>query len=283
MKQSRKQSTRWMAVMAMGAALAGCQDAAGGFENVQRVVGRGAQAALSARPTVTADDEVRAGQAVPEARADDATPVEQVPSPVFLPDGSMRFVPDANHQEISGARGRDGVAVTWTDGAHHAVYLGLLDPQGRARGAGSQIHVAVPDEEGVSSPAVAAAHEGYGVAWADRENGRVRFARLDARGALRGRVAIVHDGVDAPRSARIVWSGREFGVAVGLRRGVYFARVGDNGARLGEPVVLSEGESVSSIDAVEWDGRAFGVSITVTGAQRVEQIRHRVARTDRHA
>jgi fructose/tagatose bisphosphate aldolase len=189
------------------------------------------------------------------------------------------------------AQARDFVARTGVDalaiaiGTSHGAYKFTRKPTGDILAIDriAQIHAAVPDEEGISSPAVAAAHEGYGVAWADRENGRVRFARLDARGALRGRVAIVHDGVDAPRSARIVWSGREFGVAVGLRRGVYFARVGDNGARLGEPVVLSEGESVSSIDAVEWDGRAFGVSLTVTGAQRVEQIRHRVARTDRHA
>jgi len=279
MKQSQMRSIRWMVMAAV--ALTGCQDAAGGFENVQRVVGRGAQAALASRPVVQADDEVRAGQAVPEARADDATPVEQVPSPVMQADGSMRFIPDANHQEISGARGRDGLVVTWTDGAHHGVYVGLLDAQGRARGAGSRLHAVVADEEGVASPAVVAAHDGYGVAWADRENGRVRFARLDARGALRGRVAIVHDGVDAPRSARLVWTGREFGVAVGLRRGVYFSRIADNGARVGEPVVLSEGAPVSSIDAVEWDGRAFGVAITVSSDGRVEQIRHRVARGDR--
>jgi hypothetical protein len=281
MKQSQMRSIRWMVMAAV--ALTGCQDAAGGFENVQRVVGRGAQAALAARPTVVADDEVRAGQAVPEARADDAAPVEQVPSPVIQADGSMRFVPDSNHQEISGARGRDGVAVTWTDGAHQGVYVGLLDAQGRARGAGSRLHAGVTDEEGAASPAVVAANEGYGVAWADRENGRVRFARLDARGALRGRVSIVHDGIDAPRSARLVWNGREFGVAVGLRRGVYFSRIGDNGARLGEPVVLSESSSVNSIDAVEWDGHAFGVAITVSADGRVEQVRHRVTRGDRHA
>lgn len=272
---------QWMVAAAL--ALAGCQDAAGGFENVQRVVGRGAQAALAARPVVVADDEIRAGQAVPEARADDAAPVEQVPTPVILADGSMRFVPDANHQEVSGARGRDGVAVTWTDGGRRGVYVGLLDAQGRPLGAGSRIHAAVVDEEGVASPAVAAAHDGYGVAWADRENGRVRFARLDARGALRGRVAIVHDGVDAPRSARLMWNGREFGVAVGLRRGVYFARVAADGTRVGEPVVLSEGSSVSSIDALEWDGHTFGVSLTVTSEAGVEQVRHRVGRGDRRA
>jgi len=267
--------------MVLTVALVGCRDAAGGFENVQRVVGRGAQAALAARPT----DDPRAprGWSRPEGSAEDAAPVAQVPVPRMLPDGSLRFVPDANHQEISGVRGRDGIAVTWTDGAHHAVYVGLLDVQGRARGLGSQIHVAVPEEEGIASPAIAMAHDGYGVAWADRENGRVRFARLDARGALRGRVAIVHDGVDAPRSTRILWNGREFGVAVGLRRGVYFARVGDNGARLGEPVFLSEGESVASIDALEWDGHSFSVSITVTAGRQIEQIRHRVPRADRHA
>jgi hypothetical protein len=281
MKQSRMLSMQWW-VGVSALALAGCQDAAGRFENVQRVVGRGAQAALAARPTSAADDEVRAGQAVPEARAEE-TAVEQVPTPVVQPDGALRFVPDANHREISGIRGREGIAVTWTDGAHHAVYVGLLDAQGRAQGVGSQIHAAAPDEEGVASPAVAAASEGFGVAWADRENGRVRFARVDAHGALRGRVTIVHDGVDSPRSARLVWSGREFGVAVGLRRGVYFARISDNGARLGEPVLLSEGESVSSIDAVEWDGHAYGVSLTVANDRRVEQVRHRVLRTDRRA
>ena len=52
MKQPQMRPIRWMVMAAM--ALAGCQDAAGGFENVQRVVGRGAQAALAARPVVQA-------------------------------------------------------------------------------------------------------------------------------------------------------------------------------------------------------------------------------------
>lgn len=256
-------------LVALVAAAAGCGKAGEELQRVQRAVGTGAQAALAARP-----DE-RAAQP-------DAAPASQVPVPELSIDGSLRFTPDANHRNIAGARGPNGYVVSWNDGPMSSVYVGLLDADRHARGQGTRLHTIVPDEETVGAPAVTVAGDGYAVAWADRDNGRVRFARIDAHGALRGRVAIVHDGVDDPRRVAIGWNGREFGVAASLREGVYFARVADDGERVGEGLVLAESDRVRSIDAVEWDGRAFSLSFTVQREGGDERVRQRVGRGDRH-
>lgn len=271
--------SRWTLAIVTVAAM-GCEQGRDGLQHVQRAVGRGAQAALAARPTAMPEDNTAEAQAIPEARADEA-PVGAVPEPVNV-DGTLRFVPDGNHRDVSGVRTRDGYAVTWTDGARHGVYVGMLDASGHAHAAGTLLHTTVDDEEALASPAVVAAGDGYGVAWTDRDNGRVRFARLDARGALRGRVSIVHDGVASPRATRLAWNGREFAVAVELREGVYFARVAADGTRIGEALVFAEGAPVASVDSVEWDGRGYAVSYTVRSEAGTARLRQRVGiRADR--
>lgn len=251
---------------------AGCAKAGEELQRVQRAVGNGAQAALSARPD---PDEVR--PSLP-----DAPPTGQVPIPEVSADGSLRFTPDANHRNITGARAPSGFVVSWTDAPQSAVYVGLLTPERHALGQGTRLHAISADEESLAAPAVAVATDGFAVAWADRDNGRIRFARLDARGALRGSVSIVHDGVDAPRNVALGWSGHDFALAASLREGVYFARVNAEGARVGDPLVFAEGESVHSLDSVAWDGRAYDLTFTVRRDGRDEQIRQRVSRGDRH-
>lgn len=261
----------WLVVGALLSGAAGCSEAGDGFQKVQRAVGQGAQAALAARPVLDT--------LAPEV---DAPSVGLVPVPEVDTSGAMRFTPDANHQQIAGVRTADGFAVTWTDGDHSSVYFGRLDRARRAAGPGTRLHATVVDEEGISSPSVVSTPDGYGVAWADRENGRVRFARIDARGALRGRVAILHDGVESPQTTRLTWTGREFGVAVGLWQGVYFARVSSEGTRVGEPVLLHEGSPLRSLDSVEWDGRAYSLSFTLDHEGRPEQVQQRVAAHGSH-
>lgn len=258
---------------AIASSIIGCGRAGEELQRVQRAVGNGAQAALVARPD---PDEVR--PSVP-----DAPPTSQVPVPEVSPDGSLRFTPDANHRNITGARSPSGFVVSWTDAAQTSVFVGLLSRERHALGQGTRLHAVVTDEETLAAPAVAVADDGFGVAWADRDNGRIRFARIDARGALRSTVSIVHDGVDAPNAVALGWSGHEFAVAVSLRDGVYFARVNDTGERVGEPLVLAEGETVRSVDGVAWDGRAYDLTFTVRRDGRDEQVRQRVSRGDRHS
>lgn len=265
---------RLMLVLSCCAAVSsgiGCAKAGEELNRVQRAVGTGAQAALSARP-----DPEQARPAVP-----DAPPMSQVPVPDVALDGSLRFTPDANHRNITGARSPSGFVVSWTDAAQSSVFVGLLDGDRRAQGQGTRLHAISADEESLAAPAVAVASDGYAVAWADRDNGRIRFARLDARGALRGSVAIVHDGVDAPRDVALGWSGHEFALAASLRDGVYFARVSAEGARVGDPLVLAEGETVRTLDGVTWDGRAYDLTFTVRREGRDEKLRQRVSRGDR--
>lgn len=257
---------------AMMSSVMGCAKAGEELQRVQRAVGNGAQAALSARPD---PDEVR--PSLP-----DAPPTSQVPVPEVSLDGSLRFTPDTNHRNITGARAPSGFVVSWTDAAQSSVFVGLLTAERRALGQGTRLHAISTDEESLAAPAVAVASDGYAVAWADRDNGRIRFARIDARGALRGSVAIVHDGVDAPRNVALGWSGHDFALAASLRDGVYFARVSAEGARMGDPLVIAEGESVRSLDGVAWDGRAYDLTFTVQRDGRDEQIRQRVSRGDRH-
>lgn len=256
-----------IAALVVGA-VTGCSRASEELQRVQRAVGTGAQAALVARP-----DEAPAPS--------DVAPANQVPVPELALDGSLRFTPDANHRNVTGARSATGFVVAWTDAPQAAVYVGLLDHDRRAHGQGTRLHTVASDEETLAAPAVVVTPEGSAIAWADRDNGRIRFARLDAHGALRGTVAIVHDGVDAPRTVALGWNGHEFGVAAALREGVYFTRVGVDGARLGEAQVIAEGEAVHSLDAVAWDGRAFDLAFTVRHDGRNEQVRARIARTDR--
>ncbi len=274
--------TGWIAgtVVSLAAlsSLVGCGNAGEELQRVQRAVGTGAQAALTARAV-----ELPAPSAVPTPAPRVVAPaVTAVPVPTVGSDGSLAFAPDANHAHITGARTADGVVVAWTDGARHAVYTGRLDGALHARGEGVRVHEAT-DEESIAAPAVAATPEGHAVAWADRDNGRIRFARIDAQGAVVGRVAIVHDGVDAPRSVALGYTGHEFAVAASLRDGVYFARLGADGERVGEGRVFAEGESVRSVDALTWDGRAFDLAVTVRREGGATQLHHRVTRGDRRS
>ncbi len=263
----------------------GCQDVGQDFHSVQRAVGTGASGSLA--PAV--QREARApegpqwgpsgglsGQPPQAARPSTA---ERVPGGHLEGSGaSARMVVpgDQDHLDVGTARLGEHYGVVWTDPTGSAVYFGRLDGHGQPDGAGQVLHRAVPDEEGIASPAIAASGDGYGVAWVDPENGRVRFRRVEASGVARGPAAIVHEGLEAPRVARIVWSGREFGVAVGQWRGVYFARIADNGARLGNGVLIDEGTTVGSLDGINWDGRGYTVSWSQQHDGRAMRLQQRL-------
>lgn len=261
----------WMlaATLSVTAALfAGCQDSGNKLQAVQRAVGEGAQGALMARPTGPQDSHQAPSP-------NEVSPADCVPT-ATLEGTQLRLTPDTNHQEISSTRSREGFGLTWTDGSREAVYFGRTDAQGHALGSGVKLHAIVPVEEGMTPPSVVATADGYAVAWADPSNGRVRMARLDGEGHPRGRVSIVHDGIESPQTTRLAWSGHEYGLAVGLWQGVYFTRVSAEGERVGEPVILAEGTPVSALEGVQWDGRAYELSFTTERQGRVERVRQRV-------
>jgi hypothetical protein len=156
------------------------------------------------------------------------------------------------------------------------VYVSHVTREGRSVSPVTPVFRAVTGEELVSWPTVAATEDGVAVAWTDRDNGRVRFARLDAQGAMQGRVTIVHDGMDAPQHVLLGYNGHDFGIAATLRTGVYFVRLNADGSRNGRPSVLSEGDAVRSLDAMEWDGRTYGLTFTVQREGSTERVQQHV-------
>ncbi len=252
-----------MVAVVIAASDGGCQDVRGNFSGVQRAVSAGAQGALVPALQPTAPRAVPVPAPVRTAEAPRRRLAESVPTGYLEgvgADARLVIPEQADHVNVGTARLGDGYGVVWTDPAVSTVYFGRLAADGHPTGTASVVHRVVEDEEQIASPVVTASSDGYGIAWVDPENGRVCFARLDASGALRGRTSIVHDGLEAPRVAQIVWNGHEFGLAVGQWRGVYFARVADTGERVGDGVLIDEGTSVGSLDGIRWDGRGYTVS-----------------------
>ena len=188
---------------------------------------------------------------------------------------SVAFNPDQNHQDITTARGAAQLGVAWHDGTE-GMWFACTDLQGHGVGSPVRIRALVSEEEGLSAPAVVAAGDAFGVAWVDAENGRVRFQLVGADGAPRGASSIIHDGLTDPRSAQLVFTGREFGLAAHLREGVYFARVDAQGRRIGAGQLFAEGESVDGVQAVRWDGRAYSVAFSVAHDGSLDHREQRV-------
>lgn len=255
---------------------------------VQRAVGEGAQGALAERhprgSRLALDESLAAPQipqgltvlrpATPTPSAD--APVSELPNTRPGPDG-VTFVPDANHQDIATARGAQRVGAAWHDA--EGMWFAVTDPQGAGVASPVRVRALVSEEEGLSAPSVVAAGDAFGVAWVDAENGRVRFQVVGSDGAPRGPAAIIHDGLSDPRAARLVFNGREFGLAAQLREGVYFTRVDAQGRRLDAGQLLAEGESVDGVDSLRWDGHAYSVGFAVSRDGRVEHRDHRVTAT----
>jgi hypothetical protein len=204
---------------------------------VQRAVGEGAQGALAQRPThpplpLAIEESAALTQNAPALNgavpailpgAADA-PVSALPH-LHHDHDSVAFDPDHNHQDIATARSDGHLGVAWHDAAE-GVWFASTDLQGQPAAAPVQLRAVVSEEEGLSAPAVVAAGDAFGVAWVDAENGRARFQVVGADGAPRGASTIVHEGLSDPRSAALVYNGREFGLAVRLGEGVYFTRAG---------------------------------------------------------
>ncbi len=250
---------------------------------VQRAVGEGAQGALGERPSrgsrLALDESASLVQRAPDLaamqpapRSADA-PVDTLPHTRPGPDG-VTFVPDSNHQDIATARGAARVGAAWHD--REGMWFAVTDAQGTGVASPVRVRALVSEEEGLSAPTVVAAGDAFGVAWVDAENGRVRFQVVGADGAPRGAAAIVHDGLADPRSARLVFNGREFGLVAQLREGVYFTRVDAQGRRLDAGQLLAEGESVDNVDSLRWDGRAYSVGFAVSRDGRLEHRDHRL-------
>jgi len=273
---------------------AGCSDrpeVQRSVAQVQRAVGEGAQGALGQRPG--------GRQPLPSTLEESANLVQNAPGlsgavpaiaprpadrpvsalPQHHPDGdSVAFEPDRNHLDIATARSGDHLGVAWHDSGE-GMWFSSTNLQGQGYGAPVQIRALVSEEEGLSAPAVVAAGDAFGVAWVDAENGRVRFQLVGVDGAPRGSSSIIHDGLTDPRAARLVFNGREFGLAAQLREGVYFTRVDAQGHRLDAGQLFAEGESVDCLDSLRWDGRAYSVGFSVSHDGSIERREQRVTST----
>lgn len=266
----------------LAGAMAGCE-APRGVDGaaVQQAVAAGAQGALAggARRASAVTPEPRVEPAVAPAVAEPTDETEAVPEGQPAQSG-LSFREDRDHQEIAQSAESGRTALAWTGHHHGDLYFGRVDGQGHAMGRGVNLHHVVDaDEELVGAPSVVVIPGGYGVAWVDGDNGRVRFRRLDAEGRPVGRASIVHEGLEAPESVRLGWNGREFAVAVGLWRGVYFARVTPSGARIGDGAVVAEGEPVRSVDALRFAGSAWHVGYAVERNGTTERATERFAAT----
>lgn len=272
-----------MMAAALGGFSQGCDRVDGRVDTVQRAVGTGAQGALAARPAVTAPPSESLARGLEPSAQPPQGPSLADRVPVGHPEGvgataRMEFAADRDHQEIAATPMGEHVGVTWTDQGHGRVYFGQVSRAGQPEGAATVLHtLADAEEESIASPSVVAVPGGFGVAWVDHENGRVRFRRLDAAGAPQGRATIVHEGLEDPTRATLGWNGTEFAVAVQLRQGVYFARVSAAGERLGDGSILAEGERVEGVDALAWRNNAWTVGYTLTESGVARRRQERIA------
>lgn len=164
---------------------------------------------------------------------------------------------DEHHREPHTVRVPGGWAVTWSDRNHTRAFFARLDETGEPVAAPSMVRESHSTEEDIWSPSVAFTGQGYGLAWSDPANGRVRFVRLDLQGRPTGRATIVHEGLEMPVATRVVWTGTDFGIAVAMHTGVYFTRVNREGERLGDGVVLAEGTPVAALEELSATASGF--------------------------
>jgi len=167
---------------------------------------------------------------------------------------------DEHHRSPQVARVQGGWVVTWGDRDHARAFFARMDEAGSPLGAPVVVRESRSSEEDVWSPAVVPAGRGFGMAWVDPANGRVRFVRLDAEGHPTGRATIVHDGLEMPMSARVAYNGSEFGIAVAMHAGVYFARVNAQGERVGDGVVVAEGTRVAALEELTAGPHGFALA-----------------------
>jgi len=129
------------------------------------------------------------------------------------------------------------------------------------------------DGLGGTSPAIAWTGSGYGVAW--RESTWLRFARLDANGALIPPSIRLDDSRD-PNGPQIVWTGSQYGVAwTDNRHGryeVYFVRFGQDGTQVGPELRLTNAPGSKSLGSLVWTGSEFAVTWTDSRNQAVQEI-----------
>lgn len=269
--------------LALGAVgLAGCGENGVEGSSVQQAVAQGAQGALGARvapaPTPTRVQPTVVQPSVPTTPEVATGASEVVPEGRQATGGGLQFAEDGAHEEIAQQPSATSTALTWTGRSHGAVYFGRVDRQGHALGRATILHaVADAEEELVGSPSVVSVPGGYGVAWVDGDNGRVRFRRLDADGNPVGRASIVHEGLESPEHVQLAWNGREFAVAVQLWHGVYFARVSREGQRVGDGSVVAEGESVRRVEALRWEASGWHVEYAVERNGATERAHERFA------
>jgi hypothetical protein len=235
-----------MALFAAGA-IAACNRS-------DHAVSRPTQAALStALPSRSASTSPEEREAQRHAHASEQPPAMQ------LQGGSLAVRSDEDHVDAHSTRIHNGYAVSWGDREHRRAFMVLTDAQGALRTPPALVRQAVSEEEEVYPPDVVATDNGFAVAWTDPSNGRVRFARLDAHRRPIGRASIVHDGLEAPRVARIASGHNEHGIAVQLDQGIYFARVSPDGTRIGDGILLAEETAITAIDRVQVTATGYEV------------------------
>jgi len=262
--------------VALGGFSQACKRSDDRVSAVQRAVATGAQGALAARPAPSATTPTVQQGRSPVAQAATAIPEGHMEGTGAT--AHLEFGRDPEHQEIASTGLADHVGVTWTDSAHRNVYFGQVDRQGHPEGRSVALHtLADPGQESIASPSVVAVPGGFGVAWVDHENGRVRFRRLNAQGAPTGRSSIVHEGLEDPARATLAWNGQEFAVAVQLRQGVYFARVSAAGERVGDGAILAEGARIQGVEGLAWRDNAWTVGYTLTEAGQAQRRQERIA------
>jgi hypothetical protein len=219
-----------------------------------------------ARPTQAAlSTAVRS--VIPVANSEEASEernrlqAERLPS-LSMANGKLQVTADEFHDGAHATSVANGWAVSWSDKTHRRSYLALADAEGHATGGAAMVHQSVSADEDVYAPDVISVAGGYVMVWTDPANNRVRFQRLDATRRPMGRATIIHDGLESPRSTRVVENGSEFAVGVAMDHGVYFARVGRDGERLGDGVLVAENVSVKQIESIR--PNASGVELTWT-------------------
>lgn len=268
-----------MCAFVMATSNAGCQDRPELTRSVQNAVQTGTQGALATRLEARPGPAPAAAQPsiAPSPAEDPSATVPQAHLEGVGADARLVIAADAHHVAPSTARVGNQFAATWTDHDSQTIRFAAYDASAHAVGASHTVHRSVECEESASAASIVASGDGYAVAWIDSENGRVRFARLDASGTQSGPATIVHEGLEAPQSARLLANGREFAVAVALWHGVYFARINAQGERAGEGSVLAEDQSVRSIDELRVDGANYGLGWTEDHNGQPVRVHQRVS------
>ena len=198
-------------------------------------------AVRSVTPTSTPEE-------VTEAR--NQREAERMPSMAVV-NGKLEVTADEFHDGAHASRTNTGWSVSWSDKSHHRSYIALADTAGRPTGGAAMVHQSIGAEEDVYAPDVLAVEGGFVMAWADPANNRVRWQRLDATRRPMGRATIIHEGLESPRSTRLLENGAEYALVVAMDHAVYFARVSRDGARVGDGILVAENVAVGRIESLQ--------------------------------